>query len=222
MFLYVCGALFLVGGAIGVFAELTAPSGSMGLAIALLALGALFVYLGYLMRKKKKSNLSATLAIRQQRIAEAQALTELPTIPYPMGVMLRPGERCCFQSPAVVLVIKNQVVGRTGGSGGMSVRVAKGVTLHSGRSASRTIREDVPYKYPGVFSVTDQRFIMTGEKAFEYPIDKLASILPYNGYEGVTLQFGRSSYTLLMDESFWIPKMIDLINASKDNEQERV
>lgn len=222
MFLYVCGALFLTGGAIGVFAELSAPSGSMGLAIALLALGALFTYLGYLSRKKTKANSAAALALRQQRLAEAQAMIELPVIPCPVGLMLKPGERCCYQSAASVLVIKNQVVGHAGGSGGVSVRVAKGVTLHSGRSAGRTIRQDVAYTYPGIFSITDQRFVMTGEKGFEYPLEKLTSILPYNGYEGATLQFGRSSFTLLMDESFWIAKMIDLINADKANDQERV
>lgn len=215
-------------GLIGLFSELDNPSGALGVAIAFLVLAALFGFGAYKVWKKRQGSAASKAAsaakneLFQQHLAEAREMTELPIVPAPIGIMLKPGERCCYQSAASVLVIKNQVVGRTGSSGGVSVRVAKGVTLHSGSGGGRTIRQDVAYTYPGIFSITDQRFVMTGEKGFEYPLEKLTSILPYNGYEGATLQFGRSSFTLLMDESFWIAKMIDLINADKANDQERV
>lgn len=51
---------------------------------------------------------------------------------------------------------------------------------------------------------------MTGEKGFDYPIDRLTAIQTYS--DGVSLQFGKTSYTVLMDEPFWIPKLIDLHN----------
>lgn len=209
--LYVLGGFFLIGGAIGVFAELTAPSGSMGLAVALLAFGALFCYLGFLRRKKRTKRAAKLTA----RINEVGMATELPIVSAPAGVVLRPGERCCYQADASVLVVKNQVVGRTGGGGGVSVRVAKGVSVRSSSGSSRTVREDIAYTYPGIFSMTDQRFVMTGEKAFEYPLDKLTSLTPYNGYDGINLQFGQKSYTILMPEPFWIPKIIDLLAAEE-------
>jgi len=212
--LYVLGGFFLIGGAIGFFAELTAPSGSMGLAVALLALGALFCYLGYLLRRKRKNRVNKTSNLTA-RINEVGMATELPIVSAPIGVVLRPGERCCYQADASVLVVKNQVVGRAGGGGGVSVRVAKGVSVRSSSGSSRTVREDVAYTYPGIFSMTDQRFVMTGEKAFEYPLDKLTSLTPYNGYDGINLQFGQKSYTILMPEPFWIPKIIDLLAAEE-------
>lgn len=148
---------------------------------------------------------------QMERINEISALTELPTVSAPMAIVLKDGEICHYQSNAISLVVKNQVVGRTGGSGGVSIRVAKGVTIHSGRSAGQTIRENVPYYYPGIFSVTNQRIIMTGENGFDQSISKLTALIPYKGFQGITLQFGKSNYTLLMDEPYWVPKIMDLL-----------
>lgn len=164
-------------------------------------------------KKTKRAKRDADLM--QQRLEYVRNLTELPVVYQPAGILLRPGERCLFQSSASVLLVKDQVVGRTGGGGGVSLRVSKGGSIHSGSDSSRAIRKDVCYTYPGIFSMTDQRMIMTGEKAFEYPLGKLTSCVPYNGYDGIILQFGQKSYTLLMSESFWIPKIIDLLNAEK-------
>ena len=149
-------------------------------------------------------------AALQARMEEVRALTELPVVE-PRSVLLHPGEVCHYQAYASVLQIKNKVVGYTSGSGGVSVRVAKGVTLHSGNSRGHAIRQEVPQLYSGLFTITDQRFIMTGEKGFERPFSKLTALDLYNGIEGVTLQFGRSSYTVLMEEPFWVPKIIELL-----------
>lgn len=150
---------------------------------------------------------------KQQRMQDVLSMTSLPVEPYPEAIILNDGEICHYQIPAVSVVVKNQVVGRSGGGGGVSVRVAKGVTLHSGRSSGKTIRDDVPYFYGGVFSITNQRIIMTGEKGFDYPVNKLTSIVPYNyaSGDGVTLQFGRSTHNLLVDEPYWIGKIVELI-----------
>lgn len=150
---------------------------------------------------------------KRARMNEVSALKELPVVSAPMVIVLKDDEVCHYQSSATSLVIKNQVVGRTGGSGGVSIRVAKGVTIHSGRSAGQTIRENVPYYYPGILSVTNQRIIMTGENGFDQPLNKLTALIPYNGFEGITLQFGKSNYTLLMDEPYWIPKIMDLLRV---------
>lgn len=149
------------------------------------------------------------------RINEVSQMTRLPIVQNPYAILMRPGETCYYQAEASTLVVKNQVVGHTANGSGVSVRVAKGVTLHSGGSRGHSIRGNVAYTYPGLFTMTNQRFVMTGEKGFEHPIEKVTSITPYNGFEGITFQFGRSSYTLLMREPFIIPKIIDLINAER-------
>ena len=211
-------------GLAGLIVAFDNPSENLGFAIAFLVLAALFGFGAYKAWKTRQGSTASKAAsaakneLFQQHLAQARTMTELPIVPSPIGIILKPGERCCFQASASVLIIKNQVVGRTGSGGGISVRVAKGVTLHSSGGGGRTIRQDVSYTYPGVFSLTTQRFVMTGEKAFEYPIEKLTSILPYNGYEGASLQFGRVTHTLIMDEAFWIPKIYDLIRES-DHEQ---
>lgn len=180
----------------------------------LLVLGLIFMFAFWRSHKKKtvQAQKDASEAALQARIAEVGAMTELPVLE-PYAIMMHAGELCHYQAVASVLIIKNQVVGRTGGSGGVSVRVAKGLTLHSGRGASRTIRQDISYTYPGILSITNQRIIMTGDQGFECPLSKLTSLLPYNRYEGITLQFGRSTYTLLMDEPFVVPKILELIGS---------
>lgn len=180
----------------------------------LLMFGLIFMFAFWRSHKKKtvQAQKDASEAALQARIAEVGAMTELPVLE-PYAIVTHPGELCHYQAAASVLVIKNQVVGRTGGSGGVSVRVAKGLTLHSGRGASQSIRKDVAYTYPGILTITNQRMIMTGEKGFEYPLLKITSMVPYNRYDGITLQFGRSTFTLLLDEPFVIPKILELIGA---------
>lgn len=199
------------------------PSGGTNMipvTIFLAALTALFVWLAIKKPKPSKKQRAAMEAqqaeeARKARIAEVEAVTELPVIVAPVSVVLRPGEVCHYQTPASVVEIKERVVGYSGGSGGISVRVAKGVTLHSGRSRSTPIRADVAKEYPGFFTMTDQRMIMTGEKGFDHPLTKLTSMTPWNGFQGIILQFGRSSYIVEMDESYWIPKIIDLLNEQR-------
>lgn len=150
-------------------------------------------------------------AALQASIDRVSAMTTLPVM-NPILVILRPGEICHYQESASVLQVKNEVVGHTSGSTGVSVRVAKGLTLHSGGSRGHAIRQAVSHLHPGLFTITNQRFIMTGEKGFDHPLSKLTAMTPYNGYEGITLQFGRSVYTVIMDEPYIVPKIWDLIN----------
>lgn len=152
------------------------------------------------------------------RVNYVMSQTELPVVQNVRGMILKPGEVCHYQSDAYVLIIKNEVVGHTAGHRGISVRVAKGVTLHSGGSRGHSIRQDVSYTYPGVFTMTNKRFVMTGEKAFEYPIDKLTYFNDYDGGKGLVMQFGRSSFTILMNEPYWVPKIIDLLRIQANSQ----
>lgn len=150
----------------------------------------------------------------QTSINRVSAMTALPVV-NPISVILRPGKICHYQESASVLQVKNEVVGHTSGSAGVSVRVAKGLTLHSGGSRDYAIRQAVSHLHPGLFTIMNQRFIMTGEKGFDHPLSKLTAMTPYNGYEGITLQFGRSVYTVIMDEPYIVPKIWDLLQLKQ-------
>lgn len=150
----------------------------------------------------------------QGSIDRVAAMNTLPVV-NSVSVVLRPDEICHYQEPASVLQVKNEVVGHTSGSAGVSVRVAKGLTLHSGGSRGHAIRQNVAHLHPGYLTITNQRFVMTGDKGFDHPLSKLTAMTPYNGYEGIMLQFGRSVYTVIMDEPFIVPKIWDLLQANE-------
>lgn len=184
------------------------------LAVAAGALTALFVWLA--MKPTRAS------AMRQKEEEELKAAADMitriedwPVVENPVSIILWPGEVCYFQRDASVEIVKNQVVGSTGGYGGISFRVARGVTLHSGNTARKVVRSDVQYTYRGVFSLTNQRVIMTGEKGFEYPIDKITAVSPYRFGAGLMLQFGKSSYTVLMKTPYLVPKVLSLMASVK-------
>lgn len=187
--------------------------------IVIFALAAFFLLRNGGERKLSKKQLAALEAQQAEdalnrRIAEVSSLTELPVIDNPAGILLKPGEVCHYQTDASVVILRNQVVGHTGGHSGVSVRVAKGVTLHTAGSRGHSIRADVPYTYPGIFTMTNQRIIMTGEKGFERPISKLAAFTPWNGFDGIVLQFGQTTHIIEMPEPYWIQKILDLLRNS--------
>lgn len=208
----IAGVLFAIISLLGVVALLAAPNDSTDpsfyiifiiLTMISVALSVLCFY--YTFRTPKPITNEYENICKQ-----IDNMTELPVIDEPSAVILKPGEICHYQAQAMVLIIKNQVVGHTAGSGGVSVRIAKGLTLHSGSSRGHAIRDDVPYTYPGIFTMTNQRFIMTGEKGFDYPFEKLTSVVHY-GLDGVTFQFGRSSYTILQINLPLISKIFELL-----------
>lgn len=228
--------LFLVFFAIPLFLGIiisigsnNSPNGNSGLVFLLIITGAVIVWTISSIKKsnqkqKEKEEKEQRIQeafetaeqIKAERIQEIYNITDLPVVANPMAIVLKPGEICHFQTAASVEVIKQEVIGRTTGHGGVSVRVAKGITLHSGSSQGHSIKGNVAYTYPGFITMTNQRIVMTGEKGFDFPISKLTSMTPYIGSkypDGITLQFGKSVFNILMDEPYWIPKIIDLLNA---------
>lgn len=67
------------------------------------------------------------------------------------SIILHKREVCHLICKAKRLEIKNKTVGYTSGYGGASFRIAKGLTLHSGRSRGHAIKRDVKFEYLGTF-----------------------------------------------------------------------
>lgn len=123
-----------------------------------------------------------TMEERRQGAAKVAAVQKLPVIEYPESLILKAGEVCCYQAKARVLE---------------EPEVAKWFST--------------PRTYPGDFSITNGRLVMTGRRKFSHPLSALTGMSMYNELQGVCLEFGNESYTLLMDEPYWVPKILELL-----------
>lgn len=219
------GGIFFLGTVTFESSNTPEYSGLLFFSLAALACGFVLIYLAS--HKKQNINRSTNELIQRdsERLLHIQAVQNmqvLPVVEYPTAIILKPQEICYYQNSATVIIIKNEVVGRTGGHRGASVRIARGLTVHTGGSASRTIRQDVPYYYDGILSITNQRVIMTGEKGFDYQIGKLTSIVQFDDAQGVTLQFGRYTHSISVSDPYLIAKIIELIQNGARTELETV
>lgn len=133
----------------------------------------------------------------------------LPTL-YGSGVVLRDGEKAYFNSAAELITSKERVVGHTGRSGGVSVRVAKGVTLHSGASTGQAVYGRVEQSFNGSLIITSERIIFLNPiNGFECPVKKITAIRPYS--DGFGIQSGNKNYILIVPLSDYAIRVLRLM-----------
>ena len=127
------------------------------------------------------------------------------------SVRLQNGEVVYYQGNAYAAKKKTAVVGKTGGGAGVSVRVAKGVSVRTGTGASQNIRGTVTDKYEGVFTITNQRIIMMAPMyGFELDLRKLSGVIQYQDalefYEGAS-----KSHLVIPKEFKKVVKILDSV-----------
>ena len=106
---------------------------------------------------------------------EAGVLPSLAWVP----VILGEGEVGHFCSPARRYITKRKAIGRTGGGGGISVRVAKGISLRSGGGASKTIYDDVTDSFDGLIILTNRRIVFIAKQnGFDCKLSSISAIVP--------------------------------------------
>lgn len=128
----------------------------------------------------------------------------------PGDILLHRGEICHYRNHASLVKIKNRVVGYTGGSQGVSVRIAKGLTYRVGSSKASPIRKDVRETIPGILGITSQRVIFSASQgAFDKKISTLSAITPSS--DRITLQFGTQNYSLLTQEANYIFQILSRV-----------
>ena len=146
-----------------------------------------------------------------------------PNQPFPMvespNIILRPGETCHIMEPVQIGRPKNVVTGYSGKNAGASIRVAKGLSLRTGGSQGKPIRETIYEKYSGTFYVTSQRIIVNAQKlGFEKPITNLSSFELYS--DGLNLMFGNSSYLIFTKNAAFdlavIRTIVEVVNEEKN------
>jgi len=175
-----------------------------GLVLIFLSIAVLFGYLSY--RSFSKNKRSHKEIDPMQEILENTSLTEetleelengtLPVV-HTDKLILQPDEVCHYYTNATRLITKNRVIGYSGGSGGASFRIAKGVTLRTGSYKGTPIRGDVTEESPGQLFITNKRLIFVASKNnFQTTLDKITAIELYS--DGISLQDNKSNYAMLL------------------------
>ena len=99
-----------------------------------------------------------------------------PIVSY-MGFHPQPSEVLIYAAPACTFKDKEQVVGYTGKSAGVSVRVAKGMSVRTGSSGGRPIRDDVRKFNVGDLLITNQRILFVGkDDTFDFKVEKISTV----------------------------------------------
>lgn len=134
--------------------------------------------------------------LSKEQIQRLEQRIELPVV-YNSSLLLRNNEVAVYYSRATRQITKNRLVGRTSNYGGGSVRVTRGVSVHTGSSTSRSVYGDVTTHYAGELVITNERIVfVSNEKAFEIPHNKITAATVYKDALGV--QSKNSSYLLLI------------------------
>ncbi len=133
------------------------------------------------------------------------------------NVLMSDGEICHYYDEAAYVKTKNVVVGYTGGSRGVSIKVMKGMSYRVGASKSQPIRGDVQEKTPGMLTITNKRIVFSASKgAFDKKITALSSITPHD--DGVSFQFGDKQYPLMLRKPAYVYQIVARIINSIEEE----
>jgi hypothetical protein len=117
--------------------------------------------------------------------------------------MLKANERLLYKKAVKRKVVTNRVIGSktTGNSG--RVRLFKGVSVSSGSSERKTIREDVTEYFKGDLYITSQRILFLAEqKGFEIPYSKITKLeRNKDAKNSVMIYQGQKFYEIVTDEN---------------------
>ena len=166
-------------------------------------------------RKKAES------AARESFIPE-QALNQIDNgiLPQLSGVpvILGDGEVAHYYDIGCRYITKRKSVGRTGGGGGVSVRVAKGVSVRSGKSSSQTIYDDVTNSFYGHLILTNRRLVFVAEQnGFDCKLSAISAVAPNR--DGLMIQSGSQNYRLKAQDQEHFEAALQL---AIENEKRRI
>lgn len=117
------------------------------------------------------------------------------------GFALQKKEFIIYAAPATLYADKEKIVRYSGGSAGISVRVAKGLTLHQGARRGTPIRENVRDFISGDLVITNNRVVFIAEKgSFEFKFEKLTAC-KISAKNAFILQAGNKSKNIIVDEN---------------------
>lgn len=124
-------------------------------------------------------------------------------------ILLSKGEICHFAERAILVTekTKRHYEGR---NNGYSIRLTKRITYRTGKSKGVPVDDVIIEKTKGLIYVTDKRVIFVSDKnAFDKKIKSLTACVPYSN--AVKLQFGSSTYTLMVPDGGALSAVISLL-----------
>lgn len=129
---------------------------------------------------------------------------------------LATGEICCYMDKAYTFSDKTITTGYTGKRNGVSIRIAKGISYHTGGSGSQAIRETQRTTYHGILYITTKRVIFTsGKESFDKVFDKITSIQEVQ--DGLIIQIGSNTYSIVTKTHKEFMKVFNLIKDTQEN-----
>lgn len=91
---------------------------------------------------------------------------------------------------------------------GISVRVAKGVSVRSGSGASQTIYGDVTDIFDGMVVLTNKRItFLAQQNGFDCRLSTISAIIPEGG--GIMIQAGSKTYRLAVAQQGYFTMALD-------------
>lgn len=121
-------------------------------------------------------------------------------------------ETCCYMDKAYTFKDKTITTGYTGKHNGVSIRIAKGLSYHTGGSGSKAIRETQRTTYNGILYITTKRVIYTSEnESFDKNFDKITSI--QEAKDGLIIQIGSNTYSIVTNTHTEFMKVFNLIKT---------
>ena len=149
---------------------------------------------------------------KKQKIAKANNVNPyVDIIPYELEISFpiikyegfhpKKDELLIYVAPAVTFKDKEKIVGYHGNNSGVSIHVAKGVSVRAGGGKTSPIRNTVRQSNFGDLLITNKRIIFIGkDDSFEFNIEKISTIklLDKNSF---IIQSGRSFKNLWLDSN---------------------
>ena len=136
-------------------------------------------------------------------------------------IILRKNEECYYMGKATAYRDKTVVVGYEGRHAGTSFRIMKGVSIRTGASAGKPIRQNVGERSDGYLYITNQRIMMLSSKlGFEIPLIKLTSI--GDAAEGFIFFHGEKSNIVLTDDKRKITNVLGIIEIPETPSTKKV
>lgn len=128
-------------------------------------------------------------------------------------------ETCCYMGKACTFSDKNFIEGYIGQKKGMTIRIAKGLSYHTGGGSSKAIHKVERKMYNGILYITNKRVIFTSQKdSFDKTFDKITSIL--EAKDGLIIQIGSKTYSIITKNHSEFMRIFNLVKNLENKKME--
>lgn len=120
------------------------------------------------------------------------------------------GETCCYMDKAYTFKDKTITNGYTGTHKGVSIRLMKGLSYHTGGSGTQAIRKNQRTTYNGILYITTRGVIYTSQKdSFDKTFDKITAI--QEAKDGLIIQIGSNTYLIITETHSEFMKVFNIV-----------